>query len=272
MQTKNSRKGIEILVKQGELLSSLINDHKENKQLSDNVSKIINLLGIEYQSHKVDIEPFIHAVWVAGAPPENTSSYITAFLKTYKDYTYLLWIDPNAFGAAKFSGILKNIAMNYAIIRLRKTNPHLAEEMNDVILKIQNIQNETVDFNETRERVKELENKYKSLTRETKEKFNVFFLESMIGMQDNYFTYCISNGISNTDDTSRLNFLTAVLKLSPDIQNDFKSTVEKNKKDIDLLKDIISQKFGDRFQLKDINTLESFKKPQDYFFINKRCY
>ncbi|EFL9253545.1 glycosyl transferase, partial [Escherichia coli] len=228
--------------------------------------KIINLLGIEYQSHKVDIEPFIHAVWVAGAPPENTSSYITAFLNTYKNYTYLLWIDPNAFGAAKFSGILKNIAMNYAIMRLRRTNPHLAEKMNDVILKIQHIQNETVDFNETRERVKELENKYKSLTRETKEKFNVFFLESMIGMQDNYFTYCISNGISNTDDISRLNFLTTVLKLSPDILDDFKSTVEKNKKDIDLLKDIISQKFGDRFQLRDINTLESFKKPQDYFF------
>ncbi|EGA1210534.1 glycosyl transferase, partial [Escherichia coli] len=220
----------------------------------------------EYQSHKVDIEPFIHAVWVAGAPPENTSSYITAFLNTYKNYTYLLWIDPNAFGAAKFSGILKNIAMNYAIMRLRRTNPHLAEKMNDVILKIQHIQNETVDFNETRERVKELENKYKSLTRETKEKFNVFFLESMIGMQDNYFTYCISNGISNTDDISRLNFLTTVLKLSPDILDDFKSTVEKNKKDIDLLKDIISQKFGDRFQLRDINTLESFKKPQDYFF------
>ncbi|EFI9739659.1 glycosyl transferase, partial [Escherichia coli] len=210
--------------------------------------------------------PFIHAVWVAGAPPENTSSYITAFLNTYKNYTYLLWIDPNAFGAAKFSGILKNIAMNYAIMRLRRTNPHLAEKMNDVILKIQHIQNETVDFNETRERVKELENKYKSLTRETKEKFNVFFLESMIGMQDNYFTYCISNGISNTDDISRLNFLTTVLKLSPDILDDFKSTVEKNKKDIDLLKDIISQKFGDRFQLRDINTLESFKKPQDYFF------
>ncbi|EEY6357830.1 glycosyl transferase, partial [Escherichia coli] len=266
MQTKNSRKGIEILVKQGELLSSLINYDKENKQLSDNISKIINLLGIEYQSHKVDIEPFIHAVWVAGAPPENTSSYITAFLNTYKNYTYLLWIDPNAFGAAKFSGILKNIAMNYAIMRLRRTNPHLAEKMNDVILKIQHIQNETVDFNETRERVKELENKYKSLTRETKEKFNVFFLESMIGMQDNYFTYCISNGISNTDDISRLNFLTTVLKLSPDILDDFKSTVEKNKKDIDLLKDIISQKFGDRFQLRDINTLESFKKPQDYFF------
>ncbi|EKS8835890.1 glycosyl transferase, partial [Escherichia coli] len=204
--------------------------------------------------------------WVAGAPPENTSSYITAFLNTYKNYTYLLWIDPNAFGAAKFSGILKNIAMNYAIMRLRRTNPHLAEKMNDVILKIQHIQNETVDFNETRERVKELENKYKSLTRETKEKFNVFFLESMIGMQDNYFTYCISNGISNTDDISRLNFLTTVLKLSPDILDDFKSTVEKNKKDIDLLKDIISQKFGDRFQLRDINTLESFKKPQDYFF------
>ncbi|TJJ10755.1 glycosyl transferase, partial (plasmid) [Escherichia coli] len=192
--------------------------------------------------------------------------YITAFLNTYKNYTYLLWIDPNAFGAAKFSGILKNIAMNYAIMRLRRTNPHLAEKMNDVILKIQHIQNETVDFNETRERVKELENKYKSLTRETKEKFNVFFLESMIGMQDNYFTYCISNGISNTDDISRLNFLTTVLKLSPDILDDFKSTVEKNKKDIDLLKDIISQKFGDRFQLRDINTLESFKKPQDYFF------
>ncbi|EER5990954.1 glycosyl transferase, partial [Escherichia coli] len=242
------------------------NYDKENKQLSDNISKIINLLGIEYQSHKVDIEPFIHAVWVAGAPPENTSSYITAFLNTYKNYTYLLWIDPNAFGAAKFSGILKNIAMNYAIMRLRRTNPHLAEKMNDVILKIQHIQNETVDFNETRERVKELENKYKSLTRETKEKFNVFFLESMIGMQDNYFTYCISNGISNTDDISRLNFLTTVLKLSPDILDDFKSTVEKNKKDIDLLKDIISQKFGDRFQLRDINTLESFKKPQDYFF------
>ncbi len=107
MQIKNSRKGIEILVKQGELLSSLINDNKGNKQLSDNASKIINLLGIEYQSHKVDIEPFIHAVWVAGAPPDNTFSYITAFLNTYKDYTYLLWIDPNAFGAAKFSGILK---------------------------------------------------------------------------------------------------------------------------------------------------------------------
>ncbi|EFL5970141.1 toxin B, partial [Escherichia coli] len=266
MQIKNSRKGIEILVKQGELLSSLINDNKGNKQLSDNVSKIINLLGIEYQSHKVDIEPFIHAVWVAGAPPDNTFSYITAFLNTYKDYTYLLWIDPNAFGAAKFSGILKNIAMNYAIMRLRRTNPHLAEEMNEVILKIQNIQNETIEFKETRERLKELENRYKSLTSETKEKFNVFFLESMIGMQDNYFTYCISNGISNTDDISRLDFLTNVLKLSPEVQNDFKSTVEKNKRDIDLLKNTISQKFGDRFQLRDINTLESFKKPQDYFF------
>ncbi|HCM8293008.1 TPA: toxin B, partial [Escherichia coli] len=266
MQIKNSRKGIEILVKQGELLSSLINDNKGNKQLSDNASKIINLLGIEYQSHKVDIEPFIHAVWVAGAPPDNTFSYITAFLNTYKDYTYLLWIDPNAFGAAKFSGILKNIAMNYAIMRLRRTNPHLAEEMNEVILKIQNIQNETIEFKETRERLKELENRYKSLTSETKEKFNVFFLESMIGMQDNYFTYCISNGISNTDDISRLDFLTNVLKLSPEVQNDFKSTVEKNKRDIDLLKNTISQKFGDRFQLRDINTLESFKKPQDYFF------
>lgn len=266
MQIKNSRKGIEILVKQGELLSSLINDNKGNKQLSDNASKIINLLGIEYQSHKVDIEPFIHAVWVAGAPPDNTFSYITAFLNTYKDYTYLLWIDPNAFGAAKFSGILKNIAMNYAIMRLRRTNPHLAEEMNEVILKIQNIQNETIEFKKTRERLKELENRYKSLTSETKEKFNVFFLESMIGMQDNYFTYCISNGISNTDDISRLDFLTNVLKLSPEVQNDFKSTVEKNKRDIDLLKNTISQKFGDRFQLRDINTLESFKKPQDYFF------
>ncbi len=269
MQIKNSRKGIEILVKQGELLSSLINDNKGNKQLSDNASKIINLLGIEYQSHKVDIEPFIHAVWVAGAPPDNTFSYITAFLNTYKDYTYLLWIDPNAFGAAKFSGILKNIAMNYAIMRLRRTNPHLAEEMNEVILKIQNIQNETIEFKETRERLKELENRYKSLTSETKEKFNVFFLESMIGMQDNYFTYCISNGISNTDDISRLDFLTNVLKLSPEVQNDFKSTVEKNKRDIDLLKNTISQKFGDRFQLRDINTLESFKKPQDYFFIQQ---
>lgn len=266
MQIKNSRKGIEILVKQGELLSSLINDNKGNKQLSDNASKIINLLGIEYQSHKVDIEPFIHAVWVAGAPPDNTFSYITAFLNTYKDYTYLLWIDPNAFGAAKFSGILKNIAMNYAIMRLRRTNPHLAEEMNEVILKIQNIQNETIEFKETRERLKELENRYKSLTSETKEKFNVFFLESMIGMQDNYFTYCISNGISNTDDISRLDFLTNVLKLSPEVQNDFKSTVEKNKRDIDLLKNTISQKFGDRFQLRDINTLESFKKPQVLFF------
>ncbi len=58
----------------------------------------------------------------------------------------------------------------------------------------------------------------------------------MIGMQDNYFTYCISNGISNTDDISRLDFLTNVLKLSPEVQNDFKSTVEKNKRDIDLLK------------------------------------
>ncbi|MCM5146672.1 hypothetical protein MMR27_28395, partial [Escherichia coli] len=92
------------------------------------------------------IEPFIHAVWVAGAPPDNTFSYITAFLNTYKDYTYMLWIDPNAFGAAKFSGILKNIAMNYAIMHLRRTNPHLAEEMNEVILKIQNIQNETIEF------------------------------------------------------------------------------------------------------------------------------
>lgn len=59
---------------------------------------------------------------------------------------------------------------------LRRTNPHLAEEMNEVILKIQNIQNETIEFKETRERLKELENRYKSLTSETKEKFNVFFL------------------------------------------------------------------------------------------------
>ena len=266
LQIKNSRKGIELLVKQGELLSSLINDSKGNKQLSDNVSKIINLLGIEYQSHKVDIEPFIHAVWVAGAPPENTSSYITAFLKTYKNYTYLLWVDPNAFGAAKFSGILKNIAMNYAIMRLRRTNPHLAEEMKDVILKIQDIQNKKGESNEKRELLKELENKYNQLKNETKERFNVFFLESMIGIQDNYFTYCISNGISSIDDTSRLNFLTTVLRLSPDVQNDFKSSVEKNRRDIESLKDIMSQKFGARFQLRDINTLESFKNPQDYFF------
>ncbi|HFO3809472.1 TPA: TcdB toxin N-terminal helical domain-containing protein, partial [Escherichia coli] len=107
LKEKNSREGLKFLQAQADLLTSLKEKIPTEETASKNIEAMIADIKKEYYSHTVDIEKNIHAIWVAGSPPESITDYIKAFLKTYDDFNYYLWVDENAFGAAKFTSILK---------------------------------------------------------------------------------------------------------------------------------------------------------------------
>lgn len=114
LKEKNSREGLNFLQAQADLLTSLKEKNSTSETASKNIEALIADIKKEYYSHTVDIEKNIHAIWVAGSPPESITDYIKAFLKTYDDFNYYLWVDENAFGAAKFTSILKQIAFDLA--------------------------------------------------------------------------------------------------------------------------------------------------------------
>ncbi|EEU3681311.1 adherence protein, partial [Escherichia coli] len=120
---KNSRNGLKLLQKQADLLKIIMEDTSVTENIFKNIEMAIADIKKEYYSHTVDIEKNIHAIWVAGSPPESISDYIKTFLKTYKEFTYYLWVDEKAFGAAKFTSVLKQIAFDLACRTIQQNTP-----------------------------------------------------------------------------------------------------------------------------------------------------
>ncbi|HHR5809905.1 TPA: TcdA/TcdB catalytic glycosyltransferase domain-containing protein, partial [Providencia alcalifaciens] len=263
LAVKNSRDGLKYLQEQADLLKKIQTNLTSREGAYTNIEKIIQTVKNEYYSHKVEIEHNIHSIWVAGAPSESITDYIRTFLNTYADFKYYLWVDEQAFAAAKFSSILKQIAFDITckVIRQRVPNQDI-----DFIKK----------YNELKKRYQESSPKekeyltelhtlfegYEKISTPLKEMFNLLFLENMIKLQDAYFNYCIINGISDINDLSRITYLRDIVKLSEDDIDSFQKTISDNKLKVNSLINDLQKEFGqERILIKDVNSLKMLSEP-----------
>ncbi|ECG8591561.1 DUF3491 domain-containing protein [Salmonella enterica subsp. salamae] len=265
LSQKNSHQGMELLKTQGQLLTSIAPTGIARLDYEKNISPVMESIREEYKSHKVKSENVIHAIWVAGAPPDNTATYITSFLITYPEHNYILWVDDSAYGAAKFGGILKKLALNYAMNQLRTTIPEDIAELRTIMDKISRSSDLLLDSESVL--MQELKTAYSKISQQARERFNVLFLESMLKMQDTFFNYCLTKGIADINDASRAAFLTEVLKRPSHEVAEFIATMESNKSKVQALISGLQQQFGkNRVSLQDVKTLKSLADPQKRYF------
>ncbi|EES7689340.1 hypothetical protein EZR48_004394, partial [Escherichia coli] len=203
---KNSRNGLKLLQKQADLLKIIMEDTSVTENTFKNIEMAIADIKREYYSHTVDIEKNIHAIWVAGSPPESISDYIKTFLKTYKEFTYYLWVDEKAFGAAKFTSVLKQIAFDLACRTIQQNTPQKNIDFINLYNEIRKKYNNTPSGQqEYLNKLRELYATYQKISTPLKHMFNSFFLENMIKLQDNFFNYCIVKGVTEINDELRIN-------------------------------------------------------------------
>ncbi|ENB0951834.1 DUF3491 domain-containing protein [Escherichia coli] len=235
---KNSRKGIESLKNQASILEKLRTDVSPIAQ--DNISEIISSLHSEYKSLKVEIDKKIHVIWIAGAPPETITKYAKAYKAAYPDFSFNLWIDPNAFSAYEFNSQLKSVALEHA--KSEVINSLTIEELN--VLK----NKEQVDGN--------FYAKLNSL-------FETNLLRSVLQIQDAVMNYAYTRGILNFNDQDRISFLKEILHYDNKRIEEFKEVIHKNKIKTYSLDDELSNIFGQgNFHIHDATKLPEMKKTQ----------
>ncbi|HHH6703325.1 TPA: DUF3491 domain-containing protein [Escherichia coli] len=265
LKEKNSREGLNFLQAQADLLTSLKEKISTSETASKNIEALIADIKKEYYSHTVDIEKNIHAIWVAGSPPESITDYIKAFLKTYDDFNYYLWVDENAFGAAKFTSILKQIAFDLACKDIQqntqKKNIDFINKYNEIREKYNNSPSgQQVYLNQLRE----IYDDYQKIATPLKHWFNALFLKNMIKLQDDFFNHCIVKGVTEINDESRINYLQNVIQLSEDDINSFYKTIDSNKETVTKIIHNLQREFGEnRISIKDVNTLTSLSKAEN---------
>ncbi|CAD5571168.1 lymphostatin Efa1/LifA [Escherichia coli] len=262
---KNSRNGLKLLQKQADLLKIIMADTSVTENTIKNIEMAIADIKKEYYSHTVDIEKNIHAIWVAGSPPESISDYIKTFLKTYKEFTYYLWVDEKAFGAAKFTSILKQIAFDLACRAIQQNTPQKNIDFINLYNEIRKKYNNSPSGQqEYLNKLRELYATYQKISPPLKHMFNSFFLENMIKLQDNFFNYCIVKGITEINDELRINYLKNVIKLSDDDIGNYQKTINDNKDRVKrLILDLQKQFSENRISIKDVNSLTSLSKPEN---------
>ncbi len=235
---KNSRKGIESLKNQVRILEKLRAD--ASPAVQDNISEIITSLHNEYKSLKVEIDKKIHVIWIAGAPPETITKYAKAYKAAYPDFSFNLWIDPNAFAAYEFNSQLKNVALEHA--KSEVINSLTIEEFN--ILKNKE---QPDDF---------FHAKLKTL-------FETNLLKSVLQIQDSVMNYAYTRGILNFSDQDRISFLKEILHYDNKKIDNFKEVIHKNKIKTYSLNDELSNIFGQgNFHIHDATMLPDMKKAQ----------
>lgn len=265
LKEKNSREGLKFLQAQADLLTSLKEKIPTEETASKNIEAMIADIKKEYYSHTVDIEKNIHAIWVAGSPPESITDYIKAFLKTYDDFNYYLWVDENAFGAAKFTSILKQIAFDLACKTIQQNtqqkNIDFINKYNEIREKYNNSQSGQQEY---LNQLREIYNDYQKIATPLKHRFNALFLKNMIKLQDDFFNHCIVKGVTEINDKSRINYLQNVIKLSEDDINSFYKTININKGTVKKIIHDLQSEFGEtRISIKDVNTLTSLSKAEN---------
>ncbi|HGU0936671.1 TPA: TcdA/TcdB catalytic glycosyltransferase domain-containing protein, partial [Escherichia coli] len=233
---KNSRKGIESLKNQASILEKLRAD--VSPVVQDNISEIISSLHSEYKSLKVEIDKKIHVIWIAGAPPETITKYAKAYKAAYPDFSFNLWIDPNAFAAYEFNSQLKSVALEHA--KSEVINSLTIEELN--VLK--NKEQPDDGFHA----------KLNSL-------FETNLLKSVLQLQDAVMNYAYTRGILNFSDQDRISFLKEILHYDNERIEKFKEVIHKNKIKTYSLDDELSNIFGqDNFHIHDATKLPEMKK------------
>ncbi|ATQ72630.1 LifA/Efa1-related large cytotoxin [Chlamydia psittaci] len=262
LRNKNSRVGQRLLVDQSRFMEDiqkklhLSKDHKAS-------SEVMGMIKSEYKSHRVEVEKFIHGIWVAGAPPDGTDAYIKTFLSAYDNFQFYFWVDSKAYGAAKFTSILKKIAFTAAIKNLRESIPEGAQEFIRRYDELRSKYGSTKDpklQNEYLKDMRSMRDSYVALNKSVKDAFNALLLKETVMLQDSFFNFCNMKGIDSISDQIRIEYLKYELGFSNEEIEDYKKLIDNNKKTIQEIVDKVNKDVGSKkVIIRDISELESMR-------------
>ncbi|WP_349821431.1 LifA/Efa1-related large cytotoxin [Chlamydia abortus] len=259
LSNKNSRIGQRLLVDQSRFLEEI---QKKLKLPDDHqASEVMSMIKSEYKSHRVEVDKIIHGIWVAGSPPDGTDEYIKTFLKTYDDFQFYLWVDNQAFGAAKFTSIMKKIAFDSAIKKLRASIPEsdqaFIKKYDELIQKYDSATNPS-DANQYYEDIQGMGKLYNALHKSVRDAFNALLFQETVIQQDSFFNFCTLKGLDSISDQTRIEYLTQELGFSAEEVEDYKKLIESNKKKIEHLVSKVNKDLGEnKVFVKDIKELKS---------------
>ncbi|AAP05301.1 LifA/Efa1-related large cytotoxin [Chlamydia caviae] len=258
---KNSRKGQDLLVKQSVFLETI--QKKAGLPETHASAKVMTTIKTEFLSHRVAVNKHLHGIWIAGSPPDDVSPYIKVFLQTYEDFDFFFWVDESAYGAAKFSSTLKRIAFDASITEIKEKTPEAAKDFIQNYEELKKKYDSAEDAEQKEQYQKDLHDfseKYDKLNKEVKENFNALFLKNMITSQDGFFNFCMLKGTSTVTDALRIEYLEQNLKLPQEEIEQYKKTIEDNKKKIQDIVAKANKGLGsERVKIKDIKELTSMK-------------
>ena len=267
LKEKNSREGQYLLVKQAEFLNKI--QTRLRLPTSHQSTQVMNLIKSEFKSHQIEVEKVLHGIWIAGSPPDGTDEYIKVFLQTYDEHKFFFWVDNDAYGAAKFSSILKSISLSSAIKKLRELVPTTDQEFIKKYDDLKNKYESSKDFQAKEAYSKELMDLFDShqrLNEKVKSQFNALFLKEMVIAQDGFFNFCLLKGINKITDAVRIEYLKDVIKVSESEINDYKNIIDTNRKKIQDLVSKVNKDLGsNKVLIKDIKELQSMQSPENIY-------
>lgn len=283
---KNSSEGQEFLIQQAKIVeeiqkklfpTDLTKKGKEQKteenKPNTSIKSVLETIRVEFKGQRVAVDKFIHGIWIAGAPPDGIEDYIRTFVDTYSDYTFYFWVDEKAYGAAKFSSILKKNAFDAAIQELRDSTEEATktfikeydELKQKYEQKLENAKSEE-KRNLYRQDLQNLLEKYQTISEEVRKRFDILFLKNTVIAQDNFFNYCLLKGLDNISDETRVDYLEKELKLSQEEVEQYKKLKESNREKIASMVKQLNEKLGsERVKIKDVKDLESMKHSQNIY-------
>ncbi|QYC86929.1 LifA/Efa1-related large cytotoxin [Chlamydia suis] len=283
---KNSSEGQEFLIQQAKIVeeiqkklfpTDLTKKGKEQKteenKPNTSIKSVLETIRVEFKGQRVAVDKFIHGIWIAGAPPDGIEDYIRTFVDTYSDYTFYFWVDEKAYGAAKFSSILKKNAFDAAIQELRdsteEATKNFIKEYDELKQKYeQKLENAKSEEkrNLYRQDLQNLLEKYQTISEEVRKRFDILFLKNTVIAQDNFFNYCLLKGLDNISDETRVDYLEKELKLSQEEVEQYKKLKESNREKIASMVKQLNEKLGsERVKIKDVKDLESMKHSQNIY-------
>ncbi|EOJ4717282.1 TcdA/TcdB catalytic glycosyltransferase domain-containing protein [Escherichia albertii] len=241
LNNKNSRNGVEALILQANTLSKIYKEIDFNGGgviEKENISLLIKTIQIEYKSHKVQIEPNIHVIWIAGAPPDSITKYAKAYKLAYPNFVFNLWVDNDAMSAYLFNHKLKELAIENAKNEMLNSLSH--DEVSDI--KSGRILNDQA---------------YSRLSHI----FEIHLFNSMLNIQDSIMNYAYAKGLLTFNDNDRIDFLKDILKYDDAQLKEFATKIYQNKEKIKVLEQKLIDIFGrENVSVNDIRTLSDMKK------------
>lgn len=258
LEQPNSRKGVELLSLQSKILKDIQSTCKVGDASFQATVDEISSLQQVYQNFKVDLDRHIHGIWVAGAPPASLAKYVKIFLDLLPGFDFTLWVDKNAMGAAKFSGMLKQLAFDNACANLQTTTDPKLQAFIKGYEESRNGHSES-EF-------ASLTQKYEEISDELRHKFYAELLQNRITLQDGFFNFCLMHGITQINDQTRADYLKALNFPEQTIQA-FNEIVKSNEEKVKNLQTSLG--LGDRFKVEDVDTLKGLSDPTNYYNYQK---